>query len=444
MKTRFTKLLTLFLCLLCFGISTYGQGIKWTEGLNWEQITTKAKAENKYIFVDCYATWCGPCKQMDKEVYPLSTVGEAINNKFISVKVQMDSAKNDSENVKKTYPIARAFEKTYDIVGLPAYLFFSADEELVHKTMGFQKSEDFIRLVKDMQVPEKQLYIQIKACREGKMDVNLVPAFIRRLNDAANKTTALELAKSYMKNHLEGLPEARFAIKENLQLMWDFQEMLNSDDRIYKLLCEKPELVNTIYDNPILADLWIDNILKTEYISPAIKQAWNSKREPNWKVISVTLLKKTDVKHAENILIDSKHIWYCAIKDWDKACDYEIMRFKRKDLKKLQEDQVCAELNTIAWTLFSYSFNKKQLEQGLAWINEALVLEGNNNKPRADHTDTKANLLYKLGRTKEALIAQEQALALSPNYRAIKDALEKMKQGKPTWEIGVKEKRQVK
>ena len=37
-------------------------GIQWAKGLAWQQIRQKAKKENKYIFVDCYATWCGPCR----------------------------------------------------------------------------------------------------------------------------------------------------------------------------------------------------------------------------------------------------------------------------------------------------------------------------------------------------------------------------------------------
>jgi thiol:disulfide interchange protein len=44
------------------------KGINFENNLSWEQVKEKAKAENKYIFVDCYATWCGPCKAMDKEV----------------------------------------------------------------------------------------------------------------------------------------------------------------------------------------------------------------------------------------------------------------------------------------------------------------------------------------------------------------------------------------
>ena len=44
------------------------KGIHFEQGLSWKDILAKAKAEHKYIFVDCYATWCGPCKYMDKNV----------------------------------------------------------------------------------------------------------------------------------------------------------------------------------------------------------------------------------------------------------------------------------------------------------------------------------------------------------------------------------------
>src|SRR5688572_25831264 len=61
-------------------------GIKWVENLSWQQVRENAKRENKYIFVDCYTTWCAPCKKMDKDVFSNKDVGEFINEKFIAVK----------------------------------------------------------------------------------------------------------------------------------------------------------------------------------------------------------------------------------------------------------------------------------------------------------------------------------------------------------------------
>lgn len=46
--------------------------------------------------------------------------------------------------------------------------------------------------------------------------------------------------------------------------------------------------------------------------------------------------------------------------------------------------------------------------------------------------DTKANLLYKLGKTDEAIALEEQAVATLPGNKQI---LDKMKQGLPTWPL---------
>ena len=32
--------------------------------LTLEKALEQAKVENKYVFIDCYTSWCGPCKMM--------------------------------------------------------------------------------------------------------------------------------------------------------------------------------------------------------------------------------------------------------------------------------------------------------------------------------------------------------------------------------------------
>ena len=47
---------------------------------NFRDVTYKeaiviARAEKKQVFIDFYTSWCGPCKMMKKNIFPLKDVG---------------------------------------------------------------------------------------------------------------------------------------------------------------------------------------------------------------------------------------------------------------------------------------------------------------------------------------------------------------------------------
>jgi thioredoxin-related protein len=107
------------------------QGMVFFEG-NWAQVLEKAKAENKNIFVDAYTDWCGPCKMMAKNVFPLPDVGIFYNRNFINYKLNME--KGDGVN----------FAKTFQVGVYPSYLFFNADGRMLHRTVGYKQGSQFI------------------------------------------------------------------------------------------------------------------------------------------------------------------------------------------------------------------------------------------------------------------------------------------------------------
>ena len=80
---------TAILSLLFFAVIAFGQGIKFEEG-NFKSLLAKAKKENKLIFIDAYAVWCGPCKLMVKNIFPLKPVGDYYNANFINAKIDME------------------------------------------------------------------------------------------------------------------------------------------------------------------------------------------------------------------------------------------------------------------------------------------------------------------------------------------------------------------
>src|SRR5262245_61718191 len=91
-------LLKLFVCFLVPACTmAQEKGIHFETGLTWEQVKSKAKAENKYIFVDCFSKYCRACVVAKKTIYPKGEVGTFFNQHFLNVEMVYDKviAAND-------------------------------------------------------------------------------------------------------------------------------------------------------------------------------------------------------------------------------------------------------------------------------------------------------------------------------------------------------------
>ena len=97
------------------------KAIKWQS--SWSAAMKEAKRTGKPIFVDFYATWCGPCKMLDEHVYTNRKVIDA-SRKWVMLKV--DAERNTQ--------LAQANK----ITAFPTLIFYSPKGKAVVRKMGFE------------------------------------------------------------------------------------------------------------------------------------------------------------------------------------------------------------------------------------------------------------------------------------------------------------------
>lgn len=419
-------------------------GIKFEQTSDWEQIKAKAKASNKYIFLDCYATWCAPCKMMDKEVYSRLEVGAALNNQFISVKIQMDSTSTDNELTKKWYKTAQKMRQEFKIVGFPTYLFFTPDGQLVYRDMGFKDAENFIHLTQLAKDSRNALYYSqyLKYKKNTKVYKTLgkLTVFTRDIiNDRALSDT---MAKDYKENYLDKLDTAVLYTKEHIDFICSYINLIHSQDKFFALCYNQPDRFDSIIRYPGIANDIVTNIIFNEELAPKVAENGEPlSRLPDWKQIENDISKKYSLIDAKKIVLSYKTKYYRDIyKDWTLWAKYKDEMIRLYPPKPPYGLNVFTEINGHggAWHAFLHCPDTTVLTKALEWVDIAMALDhGNTKYVRAAYMDTKANLLYKIGRKEEALALQKEAIEsiLGVKNSELLENYAKMQRGDPTWDI---------
>lgn len=96
----------LYACIIicCFADKAKSQstGIHF-KNYSWQTLLQNASSQNKMIFIDCYTTWCGPCKYLAQNIFPMQRMGKYFNENFISVSYDME--KQPGIELKKKFGV---------------------------------------------------------------------------------------------------------------------------------------------------------------------------------------------------------------------------------------------------------------------------------------------------------------------------------------------------
>ncbi len=405
--------------LLLFSVTAFAmaqdKGMYFEHNSSWEKVLAKAKAENKYIFVDCYTTWCGPCKMMSKNIFPMEVVGDFYNKNFINVKIQLDTTKNDNDEVKSWFAAGKEIATKYDVRAYPTYLMFDPNGQIVHRAVGSSDADAFIAKGADAINPEKQYYTlkrQYEGGRKGE-------AFLYKMSMAAGEAYDIEFAKKVANEYLA--TQKDLYTKENLELVKQFTS--TSKDPGFDLLLKNSEKVDAVLGKGESGKIVQQIILREEVYPVAFKKGTST---PDWAAIETGLKSKYPI-HANEVFLYARVMYTKQKGNW-KEFGPAVVDYMKAYGDKTSTDQ----MNSFAWSIFENCDDMACVASALEWSKQSFSKDNN-----YQFIDTYANLLHKSGNTKEAIKwqtkARDLAIKAGEDGKEYSNTLEKMEKGEKTW-----------
>lgn len=361
--------------------SLLAQGIEFFQG-TFAEAVEKAKKEEKLIFMDAYAEWCGPCKRMAAAVFTDAKVGDFFNQNFVCVKRDME--KGEGADLQRRYPIS----------AFPTLMFINGKGERVHQHVGALDANNFIGLGKTAMSKIDNFKDYEKKYEAGERSPAFIAAYIRALN-RANKPS-LKIANDFLSKQTD------FTNQDVLKVVYEGTS--ESDSRIFDLLLKyRPQIV------ALYSEEQVKNRLQTA-CEKTVMKAIELKQPDLLQEAQKRMKAALPADRAENLAIMSD-MRYCEAsydaKNYVNHCSNYAKKIVKNDV---------SQLNKLAEQMFAaFPKDAKVLNLAAKYAQKAAEIGG-----LANYYFTYARILKQQGKKADAKKQAEKALTLAksnmPNY----------------------------
>ncbi|MRT94707.1 thioredoxin domain-containing protein [Ancylomarina sp. 16SWW S1-10-2] len=179
------KILVLVIAMFLCG-SLFSQGIEFEHG-TFSEAVAKAKKENKLVFMDCYTTWCGPCKYLSKTIFTQKEVGDFFNKNLVSFKLDCEKGEGPALATK------------FGISSYPTLLFIDGEGNAVHKLVGGMPAEDLIKGAKAALDPSMRIGTLKAKYESGNRDVEFLMTYLGAVKAQFDRENMAIVSKEIIK-----------------------------------------------------------------------------------------------------------------------------------------------------------------------------------------------------------------------------------------------------
>lgn len=355
------------LILISYSITVLAQqGINF-QNTSLKDILAKAKAEKKLVFLDAFAAWCGPCKMMEKNIFPLPAVSEYYNANFINARFDMEKGEG------------REIAMKYGVRSYPTFLFLNGDGEVVLKNYGYMGEQDFLTIAKEANQPKYRTSSNKELFEKGESN----PEFLLNMMSLYAQSD-YELAKK--------ASERYFKVKNNQPLTKDELGMLlyfiksPSDPNYQIFVAKKPEITKLMSED--IYNQFDTNIKITKILENALDQKTGTINDDEFFKNAIPLVGKTEAEIALNRM---KVIIY---PNSGKFTEYEKAALSYYQNAENFESE---ELLKAAWIFSEFITTPSSLKKAEEWAEKSVM-----KSETAENTFILAKIYSKTGKKDQA------------------------------------------
>jgi thiol-disulfide isomerase/thioredoxin len=384
---------TLFISLMT--LQAFAGGIEFDHEITFQEALDKAKREGKLVFMDCYTSWCGPCKRLAATVFTDSAVGQYFNNNYVNVKFDMEKGEGTSIATR------------YQITAYPTLLWLDPNGSVKHKVVGGLDPQGLVNAgMKAANPISDALNAMDKQYSAGSRDQAFMEEYLKNFKTSGRNYDAVLL------EYLSLAEKQKWSKESTLSTIF---QMTNS------------------YTSPGLEILKKDKaafIAKvgspsyTQKITTIAKEAQEEAiRKTNEKTLqqAIDLIRSNGGADSKQVIAKMEMDYYFNTANatvYDKYVSEYIKKYASSDAKLM---------NDVAWQYYINTNDEKYLKKARDWAFKAVNL-----KNTCANNTTYAYLQYKLHNMSEATKACDYAIIKSKEEKinpvsalALKEAIKK-------------------
>ncbi len=364
----FVLLLALLLATLPLG----AQGLDFKK-MELGEALDLAKTENKLVLLDAYASWCGPCKWMDKEVFPVDTIGKALGPHFVPLRIDTEKR------------AGRPVGEKYGVVAYPTLLIIAPDGRLVHKRVGALEVHELLEFGEEARDSTRWLSTLSRRYAAGERD----PAFL--LTYFRTRYRAGEPVEAEVERYLSSTPDIEALDSLHFYLLEEF--VWDPLARSFYRLVDQHAVYARVVDSARVHQKIINTHLSG--FQGAVQRgdmagAFNIKTQ-------ATLL---PLPYARSLLTQLDMIDYELRADWGQYADAVDRYLEQTQLPAWQV------LNEASYIIQQSARDPRLSQKAALWSEKAVGLSEN-----TFTCDTYAWALYAIGNNEGARVYAEKAIA---------------------------------